>query len=49
MYKENPELYEGYGLLNAGWIMSIIGIVIGGLMIIYLIFVLLALKSILFK
>ncbi len=49
MYKENPELYEGYGLLNAGWIMSIIGIVIGGLITIYSIFVLVALKSLLFK
>lgn len=49
MYIEKPELYEGYGLLNAGWIMSIIGIVIGGLITIYSIFVLVALKSLLFK
>ena len=35
MYKENPNLYEGYGTLNAGYIMSIIGIVLGGLYTIY--------------
>lgn len=35
MYRDNPELYEGYGALNAGWIMSIIGTVIGGLYIFY--------------
>jgi M penetrans paralogue family 26 len=38
MYRENPSLYEGYGQLNAGWIMSIIGVVLGGLSIIYSIF-----------
>lgn len=30
MYRTNPHLYEGYGLLNAGWIMSIIGTILGG-------------------
>ena len=35
MYKTNPENYTGYGALNAGFIMSIIGIVIGGLYFIY--------------
>ncbi|MGH2648899.1 MAG: CCC motif membrane protein [Ginsengibacter sp.] len=35
MYKENPELYEGYGQLNAGYIMSIIGTALSGLYIIY--------------
>ena len=35
MYRENPELYEGYGALNAGWIMSIIGTILGGLYTIY--------------
>ncbi|MEI6061902.1 MAG: CCC motif membrane protein [Bacteroidota bacterium] len=35
MYKLNPELYEGYGTLNAGYIMSIIGIILGGLYAIY--------------
>ena len=35
MYKENPDLYEGYGQLNAGYIMSIIGTALSGLYIIY--------------
>ena len=35
MYMDNPELYEGYGTLNAGRILSIIGIVLGGLYTIY--------------
>ena len=35
LYRENPELYEGYGALNAGWIMSIIGTILGGLYTIY--------------
>ena len=35
MYKESPELYEGYGQLNAGYIMSIIGTALSGLYIIY--------------
>jgi len=35
MHRDNPELYDGYGALNAGWIMSIIGTVIGGLYIFY--------------
>lgn len=35
MYKENPNLYDGYGMLNAGWIMSIIGVVLGGLYVVY--------------
>jgi hypothetical protein len=35
LYKENPELYDGYGSLNAGWIMSIIGTILGGLYVIY--------------
>jgi hypothetical protein len=43
MYKENPELYEGYGALNAGFITSIIGLSIGILYIIYYIFVMTAL------
>jgi hypothetical protein len=33
MYDEHPEGYTGYGSLNAGRILSIIGIVIGGLTI----------------
>src|ERR1022692_1767596 len=35
MYRENPSLYEGYGMLNAGYIMSIIGTILGGLYIVY--------------
>ena len=35
MYVSNPELYDGYGALNAGWIMSIIGTILGGLYTIY--------------
>lgn len=35
LYKENPNLYEGFGQLNAGYIMSIIGIVLGGLYTLY--------------
>jgi hypothetical protein len=31
MYDENPQAYTGYGSLNAGRILSIIGIVLGGL------------------
>ena len=36
-YKANPEMYSGYGNLNAGWIMSIIGVALSGL---YLLFIL---------
>jgi len=35
MYKENPGLYDGYGQLNAGFIMSIIGTSLGALYAIY--------------
>ena len=35
MYNANPELYDGYGALNAGWIMSIIGTILGGLYTFY--------------
>ena len=35
MYKEAPALYEGYGQLNAGFIMSIIGTSLGALYTIY--------------
>lgn len=37
MYKESPASYEGWGQLNAGYIMSIIGTCIGGLYVIYII------------
>ena len=35
MYKENPALYDGWGQLNAGFIMSIIGLSISALYIVY--------------
>jgi hypothetical protein len=35
LYKHAPDLYEGYGLLNAGFILSIIGTVLGALSIAY--------------
>ena len=35
LYKNNSELYIGYGSLNVGYIMSIIGTILGGLYIIY--------------
>ena len=37
LYKENPTHWDGYGSLNAGFIMSIIGTVIGGLYTLYVI------------
>lgn len=45
MYKETPDLYDGYSQLNAGYIMSIIGTVIGGLYIIYYIVLVVILGS----
>jgi hypothetical protein len=39
MYNSNPDLYDGYGALNAGRIMSIIGVILSGLYIIYFLFV----------
>ena len=39
LYRENPDLYEGYGSLNAGYIMSIIGTILGGLYMLYFIVV----------
>lgn len=35
MYEQNPDAYAGFGSLNAGRILSIIGIVLGGLIILY--------------
>lgn len=35
VYKENPSAYDGFGQLNAGYIMSIIGTCLGGLYLIY--------------
>ncbi|MDB5007542.1 MAG: hypothetical protein JWQ84_3482 [Mucilaginibacter sp.] len=39
LYRENPALYDGYSSLNAGFIMSIIGTVLGGLYTLYFIVV----------
>lgn len=39
LYKDDPTIYDGYGSLNAGFIMSIIDTVIGGLYILYWILV----------
>jgi hypothetical protein len=35
MYKENPSMYDGYGQLNAGFIMSVIGVILGSLYVLY--------------
>jgi hypothetical protein len=37
LHRNNPNQYEGYGRLNAGYIMSIIGTILGGLYLIYII------------
>lgn len=37
--KENPGVYGGAGALNAGYVMSIIGTVLGGLTLLYYLFV----------
>lgn len=39
MYKEDPDMYLNYGMLNAGRITSIIGICISGISILYYIFI----------
>ncbi len=41
MYDKNPQAYEGYGSLNAGRILSIIGTVLGGLSVLYYVIVVL--------
>ena len=33
--RENPSLYDGFGSLNAGYIMSIIGTILGALYLVY--------------
>jgi len=45
MYKENPGMYDGFGSLNAGYIMSIIGTILGALYILYYIVVVLIFAS----
>lgn len=39
-YRQNPSLYDNYGQLNAGYIMSIIGTILGVLYILYIIIIL---------
>ena len=34
-YRANPEIYSGYGMLNAGRITSILGIVFGAIYVVY--------------
>lgn len=38
LYAENPEMWEGYGQVNAGRICGIVGIVLGSCAILYWIF-----------
>lgn len=40
LYKANPDMYDGYSALNAGRIMSIIGVIIGGLVFLYYVIIL---------
>ena len=47
LYAQKPDVYSGYGNLNAGRIMSIIGVVLGGLSLIYLMIMLIIGGSIL--
>lgn len=39
LYKDNPAIWDGFGQLNAGWIMSIIGLAISTIYTIYYIIV----------
>ena len=39
MYQADPNLYDGYGSLNAGFIMSIIGTILGGLYVVYVVII----------
>src|SRR6476661_8365127 len=45
LYRASPELYEGYGQLNAGWIMCLIGTVLGGLYVLYFFIVIVIIGS----
>ncbi len=45
MYRETPDLYEGYSTLNAGYIMSIIGTILSSLTVIYWVIVVVILGS----
>jgi hypothetical protein len=39
LYKQDPTIYEGWGSLNAGFIMSIIGVCIWGLYYVYVLII----------
>lgn len=39
LYNSDPASYDGYASLNAGYIMSIIGTILGGLYVLYVILV----------
>jgi len=39
LYQASPDSYDGFGALNAGYIMSIIGTILGGLYVVYWIIV----------
>lgn len=39
LYREHPDRYDDFGSLQAGFVLSIIGVCIGGLALIYYIFV----------
>jgi hypothetical protein len=39
LYREHPDWYDDFGSLQAGFVLSIVGVCIGGLALIYYIFV----------
>jgi hypothetical protein len=47
MYDKNPNAYLGYGNLNAGRVLCIIGIVLGGLSLLILLFWILGITAVL--
>lgn len=46
LWKENPDGWDSYGVLNAGRIMSIIGLCLNGLVLLYFIVVVLILGAV---
>jgi hypothetical protein len=49
LFLQNPNLYSGHGMLNAGRILSIIGIVLGAIAVIYTIVAVLILGNGMFE
>ena len=45
VYNANPAIYDGYGQVNAGYIMSIIGTCLAGLWLLYVIIVVIILGA----